>query len=74
MRARDRLRRLLRGARLLFEDPKVARELVELAAAKLDDHGWFGYRPQKRALDEFAASRGAMILTLPTGQGLLLKS
>ncbi len=138
------MRRLLRGARILFEDPKVAHELAELAAGNeavrrfertcrergdptydadaltvwekdtgflrdprsvcylsldmnvvaperaaieffwdklvpgapviLDDYGWLGYRPQKRALDEFAASRGVMILTLPTGQGLLLKS
>ena len=39
----------------------------------LDDYGWLGYVPQKEAMDEFAATVGGRILTLPTGQGLLLK-
>jgi hypothetical protein len=39
----------------------------------LDDYGWLGYAPQKEAMDEFAAGKGCKILTLPTGQGLLLK-
>jgi O-methyltransferase len=39
----------------------------------LDDYGWSGFVPQKEAMDEFAAKHGAKILTLPTGQGLLLK-
>jgi len=49
-------------------------KLVPGAPVILDDYGWLGNRPQKRALDQFAASRGVMILALPTGQGLLLKS
>jgi O-methyltransferase len=48
-------------------------KLVPGAPVILDDYGWLGYWPQKRAMDEFAASRGAMILPMPTGQGLLLK-
>ena len=48
-------------------------KLVPGAPVILDDYGWLGYWPQKRAMDEFAASRDAMILPLPTGQGLLLK-
>lgn len=43
------------------------------APVVLDDYGWSGFRPQKEALDEFAARKGVRILTLPTGQGLLLK-
>jgi O-methyltransferase len=39
----------------------------------LDDYGWWGFVPQKEAMDEFAARKGVQILNLPTGQGLLLK-
>jgi O-methyltransferase len=47
--------------------------LVPGAPVILDDYGWLGYAPQKEAMDEFAASVNCKILTLPTGQGLLLK-
>jgi O-methyltransferase len=43
------------------------------APVVLDDYGWSAYRPQKEAIDEFASARGVEILTLPTGQGLLLR-
>jgi O-methyltransferase len=39
-----------------------------------DDYGWLAYRQQKEALDRFAQTRGVEILTIPTGQGLLIKS
>jgi len=39
----------------------------------IDDYGFSGHEAQKRAADKFAASVGAKILSLPTGQGLLLK-
>lgn len=39
----------------------------------LDDYGWLNHAPQKEAMDEFAESVECKILTLPTGQGLLLK-
>jgi hypothetical protein len=47
--------------------------LVPGAFVVLDDYGWGGYEEQKRAMDEFAASRGVEILRVPTGQGLLQK-
>lgn len=40
----------------------------------LDDYGFSGHEAQKSAADGFAEKVGAHILSLPTGQGLLLKS
>jgi hypothetical protein len=40
----------------------------------LDDYAFNGYDAQHEAMDEFAGSVGAPILTLPTGQGLIVKS
>lgn len=40
----------------------------------LDDYGFISYPEQKKTMDEFAASVGTEILTLPTGQGMLIKS
>ena len=48
-------------------------KLVPGAIVLLDDYGWAGYINQKKALDAFAKSKGVKILTIPTGQGLLLK-
>jgi O-methyltransferase len=48
-------------------------KLVTGAVVVLDDYAWQGYDEQKTALDEFAASVGTEILTVPTGQGILLK-
>ena len=39
----------------------------------MDDYTYVGYEPQHVALDEFATSVGYEILSLPTGQGLLIK-
>ena len=39
----------------------------------LDDYGYAGHRRQKDALDEFATARAVQILSLPTGQGLIIK-
>jgi len=39
----------------------------------LDDYGWKPYRPQKTAIDEFAAAHGVAVCELPTGQGLMFK-
>jgi O-methyltransferase len=47
--------------------------LVPSALVILDDYGWLTYAPQKNAMDAFAAQKGVPILTLPTGQGLILK-
>ena len=39
----------------------------------LDDYGFTGFHLQKNAFDEFAAKRNIKILSLPTGQGLIVK-
>lgn len=43
------------------------------AIVLLDDYAWATHRAQKVAFDAFAAARQAMILTLPTGQGLIIR-
>lgn len=47
--------------------------LVSGAIVVFDDYGWLAYVAQKRALDAFARTKGVEIMTLPTGQGLLVK-
>lgn len=39
----------------------------------LDDYGFSGHEAQKKGADKFASSKGVKILSLPTGQGLLVK-
>jgi len=56
-------------AAIQFFWPKLSRGAIVL----LDDYGWFEYRQQKIAMDEFASRYGVPIATLPTGQGLLIK-
>lgn len=61
--------------------------LPELAAAEyfwdrivpgglilLDDYGFVSYEDQKRGFNEFASSHNVEILSLPTGQGLMVKT
>lgn len=48
-------------------------KLVSGAVVVLDDYGFFGHDEQKQAWDAFAAQRGVMILSSPTGQGLMIK-
>jgi O-methyltransferase len=48
-------------------------KLVSGAVVLLDDYAWASHEVQKRALDEFARSRSVPILTLPTGQGMIIK-
>jgi len=48
-------------------------KLTTGAAMLLDDYGWEQHIVQKRAFDEFAKSKNVSILSLPTGQGLILK-
>lgn len=43
------------------------------AAIVLDDYGWSEHILQKHAFDEFAERKNIPILSLPTGQGLILK-
>ncbi len=47
--------------------------LVPGAFVLLDDYAYYGYLSQKIAMDRFAQEKGIKILSLPTGQGLLLK-
>jgi hypothetical protein len=48
-------------------------KLISGAMVLLDDYAYIGYQPQKEAMDVFAKERGVRILSLPTGQGLLVK-
>lgn len=47
--------------------------LVPGALVLLDDYAYFGFEAQKAAMDAFARGHRVAILSLPTGQGLLLK-
>jgi len=47
--------------------------LVNGGMVVLDDYGWTKQINQKRAFDEFAEARGIKVLSLPTGQGLIIK-
>jgi hypothetical protein len=47
--------------------------LVPGAFILLDDYAYQGYHQQKLALDSFAQSSGVTVLSLPTGQGLIIK-
>lgn len=47
--------------------------LVSGGIIVLDDYGWRKQINQKLAFDRFAAARNVKILSLPTGQGLLIK-
>ncbi|MBF0216027.1 MAG: class I SAM-dependent methyltransferase [Candidatus Omnitrophica bacterium] len=48
-------------------------KLVPGAIVVFDDYGWGGHEKQKEAIDKVALSLGVEILTLPTGQGLMIK-
>ena len=48
-------------------------KLVPRAVIVLDDYCWGTHYEQKLALDRLAARRGARVLALPTGQGLIFK-
>jgi predicted ester cyclase len=47
--------------------------LVPGAIVLLDDYAYRGYRSQKIAMDGFARSVGLSVLSLPTGQGMIIK-
>jgi O-methyltransferase len=48
-------------------------KLVPGASVVLDDYGFLTHYVQKRDFDAFAARKGVPILSLPTGQGLIIK-
>ncbi|HTQ55440.1 MAG TPA: class I SAM-dependent methyltransferase [Bryobacteraceae bacterium] len=43
------------------------------ALVLFDDYAYFGYESLTRAIDEAARSLGAQVLSLPTGQGLIVR-
>lgn len=50
--------------------PKVERGGIVV----LDDYAYYGYQPQKDAMDALGREIGFMVASLPTGQGLVVKS
>lgn len=48
-------------------------DLAPGAPILLDDYAFFGYRQQKLGMDRFAATKNVTVLSLPTGQGLIIK-
>jgi hypothetical protein len=49
-------------------------KLVQGGIVILDDYGWSAHFAQKLAMDAFAIKVGTRILSLPTGQGLIIKT
>jgi len=49
-------------------------KLVCGAVVLLDDYAYFGYQPQKSGMDEWAKLHDIAIASLPTGQGLIVKT
>lgn len=49
-------------------------KLVKGGIVLLDDYGWPTHIYQKKAFDEFAKKKNLPILSLPTGQGALIKA
>jgi Macrocin-O-methyltransferase (TylF) len=49
-------------------------KLVPGAMMLLDDYAYSGYEEQHEAFDAFAKKVGTQILSLPTGQGIIMKS
>jgi hypothetical protein len=47
--------------------------MVSGSVMLLDDYGWDMHAAQKRAFDLFARQRDVLVLSLPTGQGLIVK-
>jgi len=47
--------------------------LVPGGVVLLDDYGWATHRAQREAFDAFAQAHGAMILNVPTGQGIIIR-
>ncbi len=47
--------------------------LVQGAVVLLDDYGWATHTAQRAAFDHFAGEHGVTILSLPTGQGVIIR-
>ena len=48
--------------------------LVTGAMVLLDDYAYYGYEAQHEAINKFATEKDCQVLSLPTGQGLVVKS
>ena len=48
-------------------------KLVPGGIVLLDDYGWIGHGEQYETINDFAKNKGVKVVTLPTGQGLLIK-
>ena len=48
-------------------------KLAPSAPILLDDYAYPGFHDQKLAWDAFAEGKGVKVLSIPTGQGLILK-
>jgi len=48
-------------------------KIVSSGVILLDDYAYPGYIDQKNSWDNFAKKKGVQILTIPTGQGLIIK-
>ncbi|HEX6189871.1 MAG TPA: TylF/MycF/NovP-related O-methyltransferase [Pyrinomonadaceae bacterium] len=48
--------------------------LVEGAVVVLDDYGWEAFSAQRQQVNAFAAARGALVLPLRCGSGILVKA
>lgn len=48
-------------------------KMVSGGVVLLDDYGQQKHIEQKKGFDEFALQKGAQVLSLPTGQGLIIK-
>ena len=53
---------------------RVWDQIVPGGIILLDDYGWTGYEPQYEAWNEFCRRVDHPVLTLPTGQGLIVKA
>ena len=49
-------------------------KLVRGAIVLMDDYAYYGYEGQKKAMDVCISKYGLKILSLPTGQGILIKN
>ena len=47
--------------------------LVQGGIVVLDDYGWRGHEVQYEAFNKLSKELGFLILSLPTGQGLIIK-
>jgi hypothetical protein len=48
-------------------------QLTPGAVVVIDDYAWKGYEEQYRMWNTFAAEKGKIVATLPTGQGLMIR-